>query len=115
MKEFMLGMMLPMFPYMKTIFMTGAGLGALGLVALILGLIFSHSSLFSLARSAGLLALLFGLFFLACQAAGMYLSTPPMINFGDSSKFEFINIDFWKLGLGLFIIGYFTRKFAKAK
>ena len=113
MKEMMLNMMLPMMPYMKGTFMTGSVLAIAALVLLILGLFLNARGLLYLAAAAGMLALIIGLFFIGAQLAGMYLDMNPEINFGDSTKFEFITYAFWKLGLGLAIVGYLARNLAK--
>ncbi len=113
MKEMMLSMMLPMMPYMKGTFMTGSVLAVAALVLLILGLFLNARGLLYLAAAAGMLALIIGLFFIGAQIAGMYLDMNPEINFGDSTKFEFITYAFWKLGLGLAIVGYLARNLAK--
>lgn len=60
-------------------------------------------------------AMAFGIFFLACQGAGMVLGANPSINFGDPREFEFILVDFWKIGLAMLIPGWIIWSFASNK
>ena len=60
-------------------------------------------------------AMAFGIFFLACQLAGMLLGAGPSINFGDPKKFEFILVAFWKIGLAMLIPGWIIWSFASNK
>ncbi len=55
------------------------------------------------------------LFFLAAQAAGVYLSMSPTVNFGDSSKFEFNLVSFWQIGLGFLIAAIILKVLGKSK
>lgn len=40
---------------------------------------------------------------------------PPTINFGDSSKFEFILVSFWQIGVALLIASLVIKYLAKIK
>ena len=40
---------------------------------------------------------------------------PPTVNFGDSSKFEFILVSFWQIGIALLIASLIIKYLAKKK
>jgi hypothetical protein len=103
MQQMMLDMMVQMMPYMKPIFYTGVALLALGVIATLVTL--ANGAAAGMARVTGRLLVALGIFFLACQVAGMVLGAQPAINFGDSTKFEFILYPFWQIGLALLVPG----------
>jgi len=107
MKDMMLQMMLLMMPYMMWIVYAGAALLAVGLLFVLIRL--ASGSGGGLARLAAGGLLLVGLFFLACQVAGMWLGTPPSMNFGDAANGEFNLYPFWQLGLVALIGGIIVR------
>ncbi len=109
MKETMIDVMNQMFPYMKIIVYVGGAFLLIGIVAFLIWVFFERCTW--LLRLSGRLLVLLGLFFLACQAAGMFLGMTPEINFGDISKLEFNTIAFWIVGLALLIPGFLLRIF----
>lgn len=110
MKEQMLDMMLLMMPYMMWVVYAGAAFLAIGLLMGIIRLISGSGG--GLARLAAGGALAVGLFFLAAQVAGMWLGTPPSMNFGDPTQFEFKLYPFWQLGLVALVGGIIVRMLA---
>ncbi len=113
MKEKMIDLMNQMFPYMKIIAYVGGAFLVIGIIAFVAWLLLERCTW--LLRISARVLILLGLFFLACQAAGMYLGMTPEINFGDSSKFEFNTWAFWILGLGLLIPGLVLRLFGSLR
>lgn len=104
MKQTMLDLMVAMMPYMMPLVYAGGVLLALGALATLVRL--ASGSAAGLARISGRLLMALGVFFLACQVAGMVLGAPPSINFGDATKFEFNLKPFWQIGLALLIPGF---------
>lgn len=92
---------------MKIIAEVGGAFLAIGIVALLIWVVLERCTW--LMRLAGRVLVLLGLFFLACQVAGMFLGMTPEINFGDIEKLEFNTIAFWIVGLVLLIPGFFLR------
>jgi len=109
MKQTMIDLMTQMMPYMMPVAYAGAALLALGVVALLFWFFTGWGT--GLLRFAGRLAVIVGLFFLACQAAGMYLQMQPELNLGDATKFEFNTVGFWIVGLVFLIPGLVLRMF----
>ena len=107
MKQTMIELMTQMMPYMMPAVYAGAALLAIGVIAL-LAWIFSGWGT-GLLRFSGRLLVIFGLFFLACEIAGLFLGAEPKINFGDSTKFEFNTKPFWMFGLAFLIPGFIMR------
>ncbi len=81
MKQMMLDLMVQMMPYMMWIVYAGAALVAIGILATLAQLVTGRGG--GLARLAAWLLVLLGIFFLACQLAGMLLGAPPSINFAE--------------------------------
>ncbi|VAW58726.1 hypothetical protein MNBD_GAMMA08-2405 [hydrothermal vent metagenome] len=112
MKDSMIDMMVMMMPYMKPFMWIGVVAVVAGILLVIANLVFKSNTL----KASTLLGrVVFGVsvFFIAAQLAGYFLNMPPTINFGDSSKFEFILVSFWKIGAAFFIAGLiikFSRK-----
>lgn len=108
----MLDLMVKMMPLMMPLVYLGGILLAIGVLALIVHLVSGKAG--GVARFAGWLLAGLGLFFLVCQAAGMWLGATPSINFGDSAKFEFDLRPFWQIGLAMLIpgalIGWLARR-----
>jgi len=102
MKDSMIDMMLAMMPYMKPFMWFGVVIVIIGAL-LILTRIVSKSNGNSAITWTVRIAFISAGFFLAAQAAGVYLSMAPTVNFGDSSKFEFILVSFWQIGLAFLI------------
>jgi len=102
-KQTMLDLMVRMMPLMMPLVYLGGVLLAIGLLSLIAYLASGNAG--GLARFAGWLLAGLGVFFLACQVAGMWLGATPSINFGDSAKFEFDLKPFWEIGLAMLVPG----------
>ncbi len=97
MKAFLIQVMTAMMPMMKPLVW-------LALAAFVLGLALSLAKVEggrSFARVAFRVLVAIGVFFVAAQVMGMWLGAEPKINFGDSSKFEFILVPFWQLGIAM--------------
>ncbi len=133
MKQIMIDMMAMMMPFMKLpIFWIGLPALVIGglLLLLKLGLLPFKPTLghqkhmgpvlgLQAATAFGLpvvswVLIALGIFYLGCQAMGLYLGMTPMINFGDPTKFEFDTRAFWIIGAfflvpGL-IFGFFKGK-----
>ena len=111
MKNIMIDMMVVMMPYMKPVMWIGVIVASIGLLFVIINLAFKINVKKEITWSVRI-ALATAVFFLVAQVAGYLLSMPPTINFGDSSKFEFILVSFWQIGSGLlfaaFIIKYLS-------
>lgn len=103
MKQTMLDLMVKMMPLMMPLVYLGGVLLAIGVLALLLHLAAGKAS--GIARFAGWFLAGLGVFFLACQVAGMWLGATPSINFGDSAKFEFDLKPFWQIGLAMLVPG----------
>lgn len=103
MKQTLLDLMVKMMPLMMPLVYVGGALLAIGVLALVVRLATGKAG--RLARWAGWLLAGLGVFFLACQAAGMWLGAAPSINFGDSAKFEFDLKPFWEIGLAMLLPG----------
>ncbi|KOR30724.1 hypothetical protein TI05_13495 [Achromatium sp. WMS3] len=101
MKETLTEMMIAMMPAMLPMVWAGAIILGVGLIVLVLNnprptLTFS-----------GIVILILGIFFVAAQFMGQWLSMTPAINFGDPTKFEFILVPFWQIGAADIIAGIF--------
>lgn len=103
MKPVLLDLMTKMMPAMMPLVYLGGVLLVLGVLALVLHVATGKAG--GAARIAGWSLAALGLFFLACQAAGMWLGATPSINFGDSAKFEFDLKPFWQVGLAMLLSG----------
>ena len=103
MKQTMLDLMVRMMPLMMPLVYAGAALLAIGVLATFVRLVSGRGD--GIARLSGWILVGLGLFFLACQAAGMWLGATPSINFGNTSKFEFDLKPFWQIGLAMLVPG----------
>ncbi len=107
--ELMTQIMTKMMPYMWYI-------ADVGIAALILGAIAWLNWLFTggstgLLRFCGRLLIVLGIFFVACQIAGLLLGMKPWLNLGDIGKGEFEALPFWMIGLPFIVTGFFLRIF----
>ena len=103
MKDSLIDMMVTMMPLMKPFMWTGAGIAILGVLLLFSQLLFKSNTSAGIRWATRFVFLVSG-FFIAAQIAGYFLSMPPTVNFGDSSKFEFILVSFWQIGLAFFVV-----------
>jgi len=108
MKDTMINIMVTMMPAMKPFMWFSTAIALLGFIFIMTNLIFKHKNMVLISWSAKIVLTTSILFFLA-QMAGYFLNMPPTINFGDSSKFEFILISFWKIGLVFLLAGIVLR------
>ncbi|MDE2181554.1 MAG: transporter [Alphaproteobacteria bacterium] len=103
MKQTMLDLMVKMMPLMMPLVYVAGVLLVTAVLSLAVHLTSDRAG--GIARFAAWLLAAMGVFFLACQAAGMWLGATPSINFGDSAKFEFDLKPFWQVGLAMLIPG----------
>jgi len=108
MRDTMIDMMVMMMPLMKPFMWFGAAIAILGVVFIIANIVFKTESKKAITWSSRIVLIAAG-FFLLAQAAGHFLNMPPTINFGDSSKFEFILVSFWQVGVGFLIAGIILK------
>lgn len=111
MKDIMIDMMVAMMPYMKPLMWVGIVVAVLGLTFIATKFILKMDMTKSIVWS-GRIALSTAIFFLAAQVAGYFLNMPPTVNFGDSSKFEFILVSFWQIGAALLIASLIIKYLA---
>jgi len=104
-------MMVAMMPYMKPVMWVGAVFAIIGLLIIISKFVFKVDMQKSILWS-GRIALSTAIFFLSAQVAGYFLNMPPTVNFGDSSKFEFILVSFWQIGITLLIASLIIKYFS---
>jgi len=104
MKNTMIDIMVAMMPVMKPFMWFSAAIAVMGFVFIISNIAFNHNNK-KLILWSGKIVLMASVFFLGAQLAGYLLSMPPTINFGDSSKFEFILVSFWQVGLVFLVAG----------
>jgi len=114
MKDSMIEMMIAMMPYMKPFMYFGIAFVVIGTVLVIANIAFKSTAKKGLVWSMRFVFITAG-FFLMAQAAGIFLSMPPTINFGDSSKFEFILVSFWQVGLAFLIAALVLKFLARIK
>ncbi|MBU6442575.1 MAG: transporter [Alphaproteobacteria bacterium] len=111
MHQMMIGLMAKMMPFMMPLVYAGGALLAIGVVVLIAQIASGRGG--GLAKTCGWLLVILGVFFLACQAAGMVLGAAPSINFADSTKGDFDLRPFWEIGLGMLVPGLVIVAIAK--
>jgi hypothetical protein len=111
MHQMMLDLMVKMMPFMMPLVYAGGALLAIGVLATIAEIALGKGG--GLARLCGWLLLILGVFFLACQVAGMMLGATPSINFADSTKGDFDLKPFWEIGLALLVPGLVIALIAK--
>lgn len=112
MKDTMIDMMVAMMPFMKPVMWVGVIVAIIGLTFIATKIIFKMDMQKSITWSVRI-ALSTAIFFLVAQVAGYFLNMPPTINFGDSSKFEFILVSFWQVGVALLIASLVIKYLAK--
>ena len=108
MKDAMIDMMVLMMPYMKPFMWIGVVVALIG-IAFILASFAMKSDMRKMITWSGRIVFGVSAFFLAAQAAGYFLNMPPTVNFGDSSKFEFILVSFWQIGVAFLVAGLVIR------
>ena len=108
MKNTMIDIMVLMMPAMKPFMWFSVAVAVLGFVFVISNIAFKHKNKKMILWSGKIVLIASG-FFMAAQLAGYFLSMPPTINFGDSSKFEIILVSFWQVGLVFLIIGFILK------
>jgi len=114
MKNVMIEMMVAMMPLMKPVMWIGVIVASIGLLLVISNLAFKTNIKKGIVWSFRI-ALTTAIFFLAAQLAGYLLSMPPTVNFGDSSKFEFILVSFWQIGSALLLVSLVINFLSKRK
>ncbi len=105
MKGMLMDMMSAMMPLMKPLVWIALAAFVAGVA---LAFIKGNATL-RMARLALWVVAGIGLFFVLAQFMGLWLGAQPSINFGDASKFEFILVPFWQLGIAA-LIGAFVLK-----
>ena len=108
MKNSMIEMMVAMMPYMKPLMWLGIVMATIGLLVVLSNMVL-HTNINKGFTWSCRIALATAIFFLAAQLAGYFLNMPPTVNFGDSSKFEFILVSFWQIGTGLLFASLFIK------
>jgi len=98
MKDTLIEIMIAMMPYMKPFMYIGIAFAVLGLILVLTKMAAKTSENTALRWSLRIVYITAG-FFLLAQVMGYIPNMPPTINFGDSSKFEFILVSFWQVGL----------------
>ncbi len=107
--ELMTQVMTKMMPYMWYIADAGIAALVLGGIAWLVWLFTGGAT--GLLRLCGRVLIVLGVFFVACQIAGLLLGMKPWLNLGDISKGEFDALPFWMIGLPFFVVGFFFRIF----
>ena len=113
MKQMMLDLMVQMMPYMMWLVYAGAALVAIAILAMLVQFVTGTGA--GLASLAARLLVLLGIFFLACQLAGMLLGAPPSINFANSTQGDFDLKPFWQVGLAFLIPGIVVALFTRRR
>ncbi len=111
--EQMTQIMTKMMPYMWDIADLGIAFLILGGAAWLIWLVNGRATL--LLRLSGRFLVVLGIFFVACQLAGLFLGMKPWLNLGDLSKGEFVALPFWMIGLPFFVTGIFLRIFGSLR
>ena len=114
MKDALIEMMIAMMPYMKPFMYIGIAFVVLGLILVLTKMAAKAPDNKALRWSLRFIFITAG-FFLIAQAMGIFLSMPPTINFGDSSKFEFILVSFWQIGLAFLIAALILKVLGRTK
>ena len=114
MKDSMIDMMLVMMPFMKPFMWGGVAIAALAVLLLVVKILTRSDSNAGIKWGARLIYTV-SIFFILAQVAGIYLNMQPAINFGDSSKFEFILVSFWQISLAFFVVAIILSFLGKGK
>ena len=104
MKDMMIDIMVTMMPIMKPFMWFSVVVAITGFIFIIANVVFKLNNVKAVKWTSGIV-LAASVFFLMAQVAGYFLNMPPTINFGDSSKFEFILVNFWEVGVGFLVVG----------
>lgn len=110
----MIDMMVMMMPYMKPFMWIGVVVAVLG-IAFIIASYALKSDMNKAVNWSGRVVFAVSIFFIAAQIAGYFLNMPPTVNFGDSSKFEFILVSFWQIGVAFLVAGLIIKFAGVAK
>lgn len=108
----MIDMMVMMMPFMKPFMWIGVVVAVIGIAFVIASFVLKND-LQKIIVWSGRAVFTVSVFFIAAQIAGYFLNMPPTVNFGDSSKFEFILVSFWQIGVAFLVAGL-VIKFAGA-
>ncbi len=57
------------------------------------------------ALGMGRFLLIMGIIYIMCQIAGIFLGLSASVNFGDFMNWQNLIVEFWKLGVGMIIVG----------
>jgi hypothetical protein len=113
MKDMLINVMVSMMPLMKPFMWFGIVAAVLGLIFIITKILFKGNTDKGITWSSKIVFSVL-MFFILAQITGQLLSMPPAINFGDSTKFEFILISFWQISLAFFIAALIIKFIGKA-
>ena len=113
MKDIFIDIMVTMMPIMKPFMWFSAAVAIIGFIFIVAKIAFKIDTS-KVTVWSGRIVILSAVFFLAAQLAGHLLSMPPTINFGDSSKFEFILVSFWQIGVVFLVSGLGIKFLASA-
>lgn len=108
MKDAMIDMMVTMMPLMKPFMWVGVVFAIIGIAFVVANFVLK-SDVHKVVVWSGRLVFAVSIFFILAQLAGYFLNMPPTINFGDSSKFEFILVSFWQIGVAFLIAGFIIK------
>lgn len=108
MKDIMIDIMVSMMPIMKPFMWFGVAVTIIGFLFVIAKFVLKSDNSKIIVWS-GRFVFLVSVFFLLAQLAGQFLNMPPTINFGDSSKFEFILVSFWQIGVAFLVSGLIIK------
>ncbi len=114
MKDTLIEMMIAMMPYMKPFMYVGFAFVVLGIILVLTKMAAKSSENKALTWSLRFIYLTAG-FFIIAQVMGIILSMPPTINFGDASKFEFILVSFWQVGLAFLVVALILKFLGRNK
>ncbi|VAW56372.1 hypothetical protein MNBD_GAMMA07-571 [hydrothermal vent metagenome] len=108
MKDTLIDMMVAMMPLMKPFMWLGVVVAAIGIILIVTNFALKSNMQKAVTWSARIV-LGVSIFFIIAQVMGYFLSMPPTINFGDSSKFEFILVSFWQIGAGFLVVSFIIK------
>ncbi len=108
MRDSLIDMMVAMMPLMKPFMWLGVVVVAASIILIVTNFALKGNMHKAISISAKIV-LSVSVFFIAAHVMGYFLSMPPTINFGDSSKFEFILVSFWQIGAAFLIAGFIIK------
>lgn len=114
MKDTLIDMMVTMMPLMKPFMWLGVIFAALGIILIVANFALKSNMQTAVTWTARIV-LSVSIFFIVAQAMGYLLSMPPTINFGDSSKFEFVLVSFWQIGVGFLVASLIIKFLGRQK